>query len=94
MVLNLNDLVRAAGKLENVLNDLDISIKIGKPNIIAFDIPTALSFRDEPAMIQFARQALAKASVALYGELRIIFILGPNHSHSILLKPDSSSMPN
>jgi len=81
-----NELAQVAEKLENLLKNFNISLKVGLPNIIALHLPGDLTFKDESAMLEFAYQSLKAAGVHLHTQLEMVFIGTAQSPVSIILQ--------
>ncbi|KQM69235.1 hypothetical protein ASE74_04275 [Pedobacter sp. Leaf216] len=81
-----NELAQVAEKLESLLKNFNISLKVGLPNIIALHLPVDLTFKDETAMVEFGYQSLKAAGVHLHTQLEMVFIGAAQSPVSILLK--------
>lgn len=80
------ELAQVAEKLEKLLKNFNIRLKVGLPNIIALHLPDEITFRDEKAMQDFGYQSLNLAGIRLFAQLEMVFISADQNLTSIILQ--------
>ncbi|GAA3965833.1 hypothetical protein GCM10022246_18550 [Pedobacter ginsengiterrae] len=80
------ELAQVAEKLEKLLKNFNITLKVGLPNVIALSLPEDIIFRDEKAMQDFASQSLNAAGIHLYAQLEMVFISANQNLTTIILQ--------
>lgn len=71
--ITANELAAVAKKIMGLVAQFDIEVKVSEPNIIALLIPADMSFNDQAAMSEFARQVLLTVGVHIYADLEFVF---------------------
>jgi len=71
--ITTNELAAVAKKIMDLVVQFDIEVKVSEPNVIALLIPDDMSFNDQVAMAEFARQVLLTAGVHIYADLEFVF---------------------
>lgn len=71
--ITANELAAVAKKIMDLVAQFDIEVKVSEPNVIALLIPDDMSFNDQAAMTEFARQVLLTAGVHIYADLEFVF---------------------
>jgi len=71
--ITTNELAAVAKKIMDLVVQFDIEVKVSEPNVIALLIPDDMSFNDQVAMAEFARQVLLTAGVHIYAYLEFVF---------------------
>ena len=71
--ITAKELAAVAKKIMGLVTQFDIEVKVSEPNVIALLIPDDMSFNDQAAMAEFARQILLTAGVHIYADLEFVF---------------------